>query len=164
LDDYPIFDVDLEDLVQPSFSAIAPFVPDVEPANVPLGINSMSSLSAPSSPALIDIDSSSEMEFLDLSSSSGASAFDMALDSPELSSASLPFSSPPPSSPLVQSTLPFQSISREEWLDQERRRWEETIEERVLEAEAERLRKERKKTKRKAYERTKKRAQLHGVF
>ncbi|KAG8795049.1 hypothetical protein FRC12_018600 [Ceratobasidium sp. 428] len=124
----------------------------------------MSSIPTPSSPSLIDIDSSSDIEFLDNISSSCASSpcastFDMDLDTPESLSAPRTHHMASRSSSLAQSTLPFRSISWEEWMIQERTRWEETREQRVIDAEVDRMRAERKKAKQKAYERGKKRAQ-----
>ncbi|KAG9118714.1 hypothetical protein FRC07_006642 [Ceratobasidium sp. 392] len=167
LDEYPVFDVDFDDLIQPGFSAIVPFTCfDSKDGfvNVSLDFDTASSIPTPSSPSLIDIDSSSDIEFLDNDSPSRmpspcALAFDMDLDAPD------PFGTPSPQrasshcSSLTQSILPFKSISREEWIIQERTRWEETREQRMIDAETERLQADRKKAKQKAYERIKKQAQ-----
>ncbi|KAG9075129.1 hypothetical protein FS749_013241 [Ceratobasidium sp. UAMH 11750] len=149
VDEYPVFDVDLDDIVQPSFSAFAPFTKDVESEIVHPPIDTMSSLLAPSSPSLIDIDSSSDSEHLD-----AASDMEVHLSNPS----SAPLTSSPPA-PLIQSTLPFKQVSCKEWREQERRRWEESQEQRALYQEMERLQKDRKEAKRKAYQRLKKQAQ-----
>ncbi|KAG8683358.1 hypothetical protein FRC08_014327 [Ceratobasidium sp. 394] len=105
-----------DDIVQPSFSAFAPFTKDVKSEIVHPPIDTMSSLLAPSSPSLIDIDSSSDSEHLD-----AASDMEVHLSNPS----SAPLTSSPPA-PLIQSTLPFKQVSCKEWREQERRRWEES--------------------------------------